>query len=207
MRWHQAAVGEQEVVLGRVLGGVVRAAVLLGADPDMAAMNSATRRKDRPGRQVGAQPPVGGTAPPGPHLAHPQQPQRVARAPRRARRSRPPPPSRAWRPGRTAPAGPRSRSLPTSDRSIGLGGRFPARVSSALRRSSSWARRPTETFRRRRDMACAWKTIASVITRTRWPAACTRQQKSTSSRNSPMLVVEAHGSAPTRRAARACPGC
>ena len=47
--------------------------------------------------------------------------------------------------------------------------------------------------RRRRAAAWAWKTTASVMTRTRKPAACTRQQKSTSSRN----MVRAGSNPPT----------
>ena len=81
-----------------------------------------------------------------------------------------------------------TQMLPASDLSIGTSGRFPASVSSALRRFSSCGRRPTDTARRRRAAAWAWKTTASVMTRTRKPAACTRQQKSTSSRNRPMPV-------------------
>ena len=52
-----------------------------------------------------------------------------------------------------------------------------------LRRSSSLARRPTEMGRRPLVAATAWNTTASVMTRTRKPAACTRQQKSMSSPN------------------------
>ncbi len=78
-------------------------------------------------------------------------------------------------------------TLPASEASIGPVGRLPSSVNMALRRSTSWGRLTADNGRRRRAAASTWNTTASVITRTRNPAACTRQQKSTSSRNSIML--------------------
>ena len=69
---------------------------------------------------------------------------------------------------------------PPTTRSMVSSGRLTARTNSALRRSRRRAL-PSVGLRRRAPSS-RWYRIASVTTCTRRPAACTRQQKSTSSR-------------------------
>ena len=70
---------------------------------------------------------------------------------------------------------------------MGSSGRFTASTNSALRRSIRRAL-PYSTGLRRRADSSRWYSTASVTTCTRYPAPWTRQQKSTSSRNSLSLV-------------------